>query len=141
LLTALARERVVFVAGRVRQSANGLLVEPFGVVVERDGVRRMIQPWIEAATGAERADAFATATERLDPETFVRDELGHALGELLVTGVEGMTPVAARQWRDRARQAEALGFGRLPAHLDALAERPDATRALALAAMVCFSQG
>lgn len=141
LLAALAKERVVFVAGRARMTGANLVIEPFSVVIERDGVRKMIQPWIESAPPSTQGAGFAEGDAPLDPQRFVVEDLANALGEFFVRGAEGHTPANSRQWREHASQAGALGFGALVAQLAAFGEHPDAGRALALAAMVAMADG
>jgi hypothetical protein len=139
LLAALSRERVVYVAGRARMTGGNVIVEPFSVVIERESIRRMIQPWIESAPSSAQAAHFAAGEERLDPLRFVAEDLANALGEFFVRGVEGHTPANARQWQEHASQAGALGFGAIHAQLVTLGDAPDPARALALAAMVAMA--
>lgn len=141
LLAALGGERVLFVAGRCRRDGPEVVVEPIGVIVEREGKRRLVQPWIEGAPSGGRTATPAGADTQPRARSFIGDELANAIGDLFVTGVEGMTPTAARLWRERARDAAALGFTALPPHLEALAARADAGRTLALAALVSFAAG
>ena len=139
LLAALGKGGVRFVSGRVRRAARGLAIEPFGVVVERDGVRRLIKPWIEASRGPRAEEGYAAREREVDPGAFVVDEMPDALGSLLVLGVEGFTEATARELREHARQAEALGFATLPDRLRSLADAPDAKAVLELAAFAAFA--
>lgn len=139
LLGALGSQRALFAAGRIARTGRGLSLRPCGVVFEVDGVRRLVQPWLEPARAAAHSQAVVRHERPLDATSFLADELATALGELIVSGLEGVTPGLLRSWGERANQAASLGFVQLPGQLRALAEAPSGARVLALAALTSFA--
>ena len=121
LLAALAEGQVCFVAGRFQRRGSVLFVEPTGVVLETQEGRVLVQPWLDsgASTSARRLTLDTADPQRA--RLFLTQELPQALGDVLISGREALTELDARRWRERAQQAEVLGFARFPGLLHALA--------------------
>ena len=66
LRQVLETERVLFVSGSVRHTAEGLTIEPAAAVFEKAGLRHMLQPWIAAGQEPELSDWIEATVDR-DP--------------------------------------------------------------------------
>ena len=142
-------EAVRFVAGPVRLAHAGLVFTPLAVVYEAEpGRRAMLQPWVEPAREAKRAQrpGADTLAGQDTPEGYPHRLLA-ALGELLLLGVR--SDDALRLLREARAAGEGLGFARLVELVARLVElleqrrhaarwdaRPAATAALELAVVV-----
>jgi hypothetical protein len=102
-----------FVAGPMRMTAEGLVVEPVGVVVHESS-RVLLQPWVDRLSGP-RAGLAGLAGDRggEDPVAEWNRRLLNALGDLLVTGLRRVDPGLLRALRQLETEAEALGMARI----------------------------
>ncbi|MCB9660578.1 MAG: SWIM zinc finger family protein [Sandaracinaceae bacterium] len=142
LLRALSAPGLVFVSGRFRRGAQGLVVEPTLIVSERDGVRRAVAPWIEAPSDEAGAHARGRALDRDDDGAhFLADELADAMGEAAVVGTAGWTPGHRRAFTEHARRADSLGLVDTARWLAELADAPSARRVLRLSALATWAEG
>lgn len=142
LLRALSRPGVVFVSGRFRRTAEGLVVEPFAIVTEHEGKRRALMPWVAEPNADDAATRSMRGTDRdFDAAHFLAEELADAVGEALVVGVEGWTPGHVRAFRDHARRAESLGLSETARWLSEVADAPSARGVLRLAALCTWAEG
>jgi hypothetical protein len=106
--------KIVFVSGSIQRTQRGLIVRPVGVVIEEQGARRCLQPWIERETDGGRQETPAVlAHSASDPVRECLWQLQLALGELCLNGLARSDPHTARAWRERVQQAESVGFSRL----------------------------
>ncbi|MFO0880085.1 MAG: SWIM zinc finger family protein [Gemmataceae bacterium] len=124
LLGALAAPgaRLRWVSGRVRRTARGLVVEPFGVVLEQAGQRRLVQPWIDLApvpTGRHPVVVQETSAGQ-DPLRDYLAELEERLGDLVVAGLGRADDQLAQQWRALGQRGAELGFARFVQTIEAL---------------------
>jgi hypothetical protein len=109
-----------FVAGRTRLRGGELIVAPVSLVTEANGIRNLIQPWIErsspsssATSGPSDDIALPTANLTLDNEDPVdqfRDHIIEEAGELILTGLERAGEALIERWRENLQHGEALGF-------------------------------
>lgn len=88
LLKSLSQENIrpVFAAGHIKITPTGLTIFPASVVVEQDGRRTMIQPWLDGFQGLPAGET-STSHEELpvcDPVARWFSSLELALSELLV---------------------------------------------------------
>lgn len=121
-------ETIRFVAGPVRRSMAGLVVQPVCLVWQQGQRRVALQPWIEGDAEAAPADAVSAIADRAADEP-VREylrQLQRALGELLVLGLSRADAAAARTWRELVGRGEALGCLRLSGRADLLAKQLEA---------------
>ncbi|WP_309711917.1 SWIM zinc finger family protein [Armatimonas sp.] len=121
LLQTLPSGTVCFIAGACRRASGGMVLSPTGIVCEENGVRRLVQPWLESGAATTSNLGTLAPPETLSPSRFLTDELPQTLGDFLIGGREALSEHEARRLRDQAQQAEALGFGQLPTLLNALA--------------------
>ncbi len=148
LLTTLVTrgEEVVFVAGRMHLRGGELRVEPVSLVIESQGRRTLLQPWIDRyppareasiTTGAD-SDSLTAGLEREeegegvgfeegstvapDPVGFCWNPLMEDIGELLLVGLDRVDDTLLRRWRTHLRDTEALGFVRLTLPLQRLTD-------------------
>lgn len=116
LLDALTRRAAAirFVAGLVRPASRGLEILPVSLVVEENGNRQMLQPWIDrfqpvAATAAAPIPP-TSAMQAEDPLRRCLDQMREAGAELLLVGLRRSDQGLARHWKGLAAQAEGLGL-------------------------------
>ncbi len=121
LLTTLTTrpETIRFIAGKARL-AGELIFEPTALVVEENGTRTLLQPWIDRWGNTA---VLGTGTE----ETFTRDPLHAYLtqtaelsGELLVTGLQHTTEKTIQRWQAHYEQGKTLGLVKFLEPLDRL---------------------
>ncbi len=124
LLEALRGARVLFVAGRVRPGRAGWCIEPSGVLVEEDGERRVIQPWLDSAPESAPASTLAapsTARSEADGE---QERLQRLLSEvrevLLDVTLLGREEGLRRRDSEMETAARRCGITGLQAHCGAL---------------------
>jgi len=117
LLQALrsAPASVRFVCGQARPHGAELVIEPLSVVMETDGRRSCIQPWVDeqqaAAASTRPAGVTANAAARVDPLHDYFDELLDCLAERWLVG-----PAASTQaWTQLSTLGSSLGLTRLAA--------------------------
>jgi hypothetical protein len=116
LLKRLTTGTVKFVAGLVRLTTAGIVVAPTALVVEEQGRRTAILPWVDRAGEAAGPQApVSPGEERRDPLQAHLMEIEEALASILQTGLRRSDANTARLFRDLARAGEALGLGHLPA--------------------------
>jgi hypothetical protein len=106
----LETERVVFVAGSVRNTAQGLAIEPSSVVFENGGRRQIVQPWI--APGPASASEWKDSEEPQDPLAAFLAEGEQALGELALIGLLHGDALMDRRWQAFIERGEQLGLVR-----------------------------
>jgi hypothetical protein len=125
LLARLARSpgQPCFVAGAVRRSATGLVIRPVCLLWQEEGRRTALQPWVERGTATSDGSAAPLAAVAADPAAEYLEQLEQELGEMLVLGLLRADGSAAGTWSERARRGEAVGFARISAKVQALAER------------------
>lgn len=106
---------VRFVAGPMRNTANGLCVEPSAVVLE-DSARKLIQPWIDRAHDARGVEQMASLLMTVtDPiEAFRRDWLT-CVSEVMILGLRRADAGVLRMWQNLLQNAEDLGLERMAA--------------------------
>lgn len=134
-----------FVAGTARLAAQGIEIEPSGVVFETpgpDGLRRaMVQPWVDSLDAhLEAPDApIARHEPHRNAMDWLRESLDEQLGTLLVQGIdefrgwEAMTALCAT--------ARALGLMTVAAAVDDLiSERDEASVMTCLVTNVVFQE-
>ncbi len=118
--------------GEIRGRLEGpaVVFHPTCVVFERDGKRSAVQPWVDRFKGrheidSSRLDLSCLESSAGEPPRVERypAELLEALGELYRLGLRRADEPLVRQWRDLARQGEAVGFTRLAAPVARLARR------------------
>lgn len=103
---------VRFVAGSVRLTGGGVLVEPVAVVW--DGPTRVaVQPWVDRLDGVGASTERVSAAPLLDPLAGWQNDLLARVGALLVTGVRRADADVVRVWSELERRAEQLGLARL----------------------------
>jgi len=116
-----------FVAGVVRRSARGLLLQPVCVVFQ-DGEKRVaVQPWIDAASESTPVEVPPSTTHQNgDPLTDYWQQLQTALSGLLLLGLHRADGRNAQQWRELQQMGEAVGFARLARGAARLADELEA---------------
>jgi hypothetical protein len=105
-----------------------LAINPLSVIMEEDGGRVMLQPWVDrlgAKDAAEARDPAEAADPLGDPITAFPDELLTALGEQWLLGLRRADAVP---WRELHHRGAALGFERLIRPVARLAEALDQQR-------------
>ena len=113
LLAALmsAGDRVRFVAGATRNTAEGLCIEPVAIVSENGSARTAIQPWIDAKPDTAAGPALAAGEIRaFDPIEEQLKELKAALSEVLTVGLIRADAAILRTWRQLEERADGLGL-------------------------------
>ncbi|HEX3029081.1 MAG TPA: hypothetical protein VHT34_07230 [Clostridia bacterium] len=131
LLDSLSQENVrpVFAAGHIRITSAGLTIFPASVVVEKDGRRTMIQPWLDSPHGMQAGETAA-----IHEELPVRDSierwfvsLESVLSELLQMGIRKADSQTVALWKQIANDAGAIGFVRIARQVELIAEALDKT--------------
>lgn len=145
-----------FVAGQLLKGGPlGIYIRPVSLVLEQQGQRELLQPWVDSWNGpqAENPAAFHEwGIPRPAHQTFL-DEVEQALGELLLLGFQRINEPLIQQWLLLAQQGQALGFVRLSAPVQQLASQLEQSRhvvqwawqpagetLLTLLRLVCFSR-
>lgn len=117
---------VRFVAGHVRLAGGVLQVRPVSVVVEENGARKLLQPWVDRRPPGTETAGAGPVMERprpaSDPITGFAAELLEALGEQWLLGLQRADAATASAWRALERHGAALGFDRLLRPLSRLCE-------------------
>jgi hypothetical protein len=103
-----------FVAGYARLTAYGLAITPTALVFQEGATRRIFQPWIAEGTHGETTtpDYVVRRQAQGEPLAEYWMQVGEALGDLLVVGLQRADVGVARRWRELARYGAALGFAR-----------------------------
>ncbi|MBC8163895.1 MAG: hypothetical protein H7Z42_22020, partial [Roseiflexaceae bacterium] len=117
-----------FVAGHVRLSAQGLMIAPTALVFQDGTTRIGLLPWV----AREQASTAHTATHvtgngvqhNLFADYWV--QVGDALGDLLVVGVQRADDRQAQRWRALAHHGAAIGFGQTLRPVEQLAHELEA---------------
>ncbi len=129
LLHHLRNSRLLFVAGKARLGAPGLVIAPTALVFDRAGERWMLQPWVSEEVVA-ATEAQSAARETLGaPLRRHLAELLDLLGECVIVGRDRVAP---RLWADLRRQSQQLGLTEIPGLI-----APHS--ALALSALVVYA--
>ena len=104
-------ERALFVAGQMHVGARGLVIHPTGVVFDEDGVRTLIQPWVDAFDERAEGDTrLGNAHASRDPIDTFRADLRHQLGDLFLLGLSHIDPGTHAQWQRLLDTGRALGM-------------------------------
>ena len=119
-------DAVKFISGQVRLGHRGLIFQPLGLVVEEDGQRRLIQPWVDGWDGkqvlATAVAPQATPALSLNPRFTYPAQLLDALGDLFLTGFRRVDETTIRQWELLVEEGGGYGFTRLLESVQALAQ-------------------
>ena len=124
-----------FIAGMFSTTATGTVVRPISIVIEENGSRRILQPWVDAWAPVDRTGAGSTKKEALAAgETLALREpvasqellaspgqlvhplpsfalaLEDSLAQLLINGVERSGEQTIRHWRQFFQECESLGL-------------------------------
>lgn len=107
-------EQLRFVAGHVQLSAHGPVIAPVALVFQEGTARRAVLPWV--ARLEQGAEALKPQTEQAgahsgDALSEYWSQIGEALADLLVIGLQRADPQVSRRWQELARFGGALGFG------------------------------
>jgi hypothetical protein len=101
-----------FVAGPVRRTPRGILVEPVACVFERASQRFCLQPWIEPASGDTNL-ASGELISRSPAKHPIEDQLRlveSALEQLVMTGVRRIGGDDIRRWQQFPTGLESVGL-------------------------------
>jgi hypothetical protein len=114
--------KILFVAGRVQRSAQGLIIHPTAVVFEENGVRSTLQPWIEQKEETTQEQQAEDAVDPASGDVLAQyiQQLLVQIGELWVLGLGRVDPIATKSWQSLQTQGEALGFSRLTRRVEKL---------------------
>lgn len=126
LLKSLSQENIrpVFAAGHIKITPTGLTIFPASVIVEQDGRRTMIQPWLDGFQGLSAGET-STNHEELpvcDPVARWFSSLELALSELLQIGIRKTDSQTVDLWRQIADDARAIGFVRIACQVELVAD-------------------
>lgn len=126
LLRSLSQENVrpVFAAGHIKITSAGLTIYPASVVVDQDGRRTMIQPWLDGPQGLQASET-TTSHEELpvrDPIARWFSSLEYALSEILQMGIRKTDIQTAALWKQIANDAGAIGLVRIARQVECIAE-------------------
>ncbi len=118
---------VRFVAGPMRLGAAGLMIAPVALVLEQGSVRHLVQPWVDRAEAGERiaaltAELSSNLSAAYDPLGGFRQQVGEAVADLFLTGLQRTDTRAARLWEELSRRGAALGYARLADVVERLSE-------------------
>ncbi len=126
LLKSLSQENVrpVFASGQIKITPAGLSIFPASVVVEQDGRRTMIQPWLDGPQGLTGGDAGNSHGELPIGDPIARwfFSLEYALSEILQLGIRKTDSQTAALWKQVAKDAGAIGFVRIARQVELIAE-------------------
>jgi hypothetical protein len=116
-----------FVSGKVRPSAGGLRVEPFGLVWQVGDKRDLQQPWIDGRADEPSGDSGASEGSRTEDaiQGYAR-RVQELIGELIVLGLRRADGPTVRLWSDLAERGAAVGFARLSGRVAELARHLEA---------------
>lgn len=115
-----APDGIRFVAGPMRLTAEGVLIEPVAVVWE-GSTRVALQPWVDRLDANQTAAPRETgAAQLLDPVEEWTRELLNRVGALFVTGLRRADAGVSRQWQELDRRAGQLGLARFGAAVGAV---------------------
>lgn len=129
LLKSLSQENVcpVFAAGHIKITSAGLTIFPASLVIEQDGLRTMIQPWLDGHQGLPVGETATIHREFpiLDPVARWFTSLECALAELLQIGIRKADSQTVDLWKQIANEAAAIGFVRIAHQVECIAEALD----------------
>lgn len=104
-----------FVAGSVHAGPAGLLFEPVSCIFEENGVRTMVQPWVDKFSSSSEPDVESEAPD--DEQRRIRDPLQEypsllleQLGQTLTVGLDRADAELARQWAHSRDEADNMGL-------------------------------
>ena len=122
-----AKGSVAFVAGTFQQRGATLFVYPSALVCREGSDRNLVLPWLDEVPPERRETIGRIGDTDAASRTgrFLLEELPQLLGDALLTGLEARTEPDSRRWGSLARQAETLGYTRIPELLDGLAAGND----------------
>lgn len=113
--------RFLFIAGMFTTTASGLFVKPVSVVVEENGSRRVLQPWIEEKRDTRRQGSTEARTKSsAHPLQLFSDRLETALSELFIEGLDRSGEHTASTWKHLLSESRQLGFTDLSNHIEEL---------------------
>lgn len=122
-----------FISGEFRVTPSGLEVDPVAIIFEKDGVREMVQPWIDAPstspTASLAADPPSTSPPTpTSPIAAVLDDVAEQLSTAFLVGLTRLDAAGSRPWRDIEARASGIGLSRLSTIAGRIAESIDAKR-------------
>jgi hypothetical protein len=136
-------ETARFISGRVKLVNGVLTFTPFAVVIETDGVRSAIFPWLEgdsiSATASPRSDSDAITEWPLGPDELINEaqrdpirefltSLNEFIAELLICGLANNTMLIQQLTSELCEHAPRMGFMRIGQILQQLAEELERRR-------------
>ena len=104
--------QIKFVAGTVNLLPIGIVLQPTAIVFEEDGMRSVVQPWLQS----EENTSDSSCNSKHIEEHFVHPlrqwiiEADSALSEMLVIGAARADQSALNRWTNLARQADELSL-------------------------------
>jgi hypothetical protein len=126
LMETLSQEKAhpVFAAGQIKMTSNGLTIFPASIVIERDGRRTMVQPYLDNYNSSLKGNACSANLEPPvhDPITRWFSSLEYALSEILQLGISKADGGTVDLWKRIASDAGAIGFVRIAQQVTCLAE-------------------
>lgn len=117
-----AGDSIRFVSGYVTLAAGEVIVDPIGVVHEENGVRVMLQPWVDAPASAAAAAIQDEPRAFPNPLQDLRTRLTVATGDAFVVGLPRCD---AGVWNDLLAFARGLGALRIADAIAAFTEALD----------------
>jgi hypothetical protein len=121
-----AGKQVKFVSGYVRSTVEYLIVEPVGIVMEEEGRRYLLQPWIEKPGRQQKKTVkreFKDAERAVGSSNALANypsRILDALGDLLVGGLERVDSSFTRRLQLLLDDGGAMGFMLFTAPLEKL---------------------
>ncbi len=120
LLEYLENRQLLFVAGQIYLSTEGLIITPVSLVFQTGETRTILQPWIHGLQS--NSDQSDISTSRIlptnstshsptpNPISLFLEQLLFALSELLLIGLERVDQDTVLTWQKTSDYGKSLGF-------------------------------
>ncbi|MCA9057758.1 MAG: hypothetical protein KDA85_04640, partial [Planctomycetaceae bacterium] len=114
-------DQIRFVCGHVRGAGQMLQIRPVSVVVDVDGCRRIVLPWVTTDDQSKEKSSSGTETSEHRPPVIDQflHQLNETLADLLLTGVEG---ASVGSWEELAKVSREIGFSRVAHQISGLSD-------------------
>lgn len=104
-------ESIRYIAGHIQLDAAGLLIRPISLVSHIDGETTLFQPWINNKPLEDQNAQTLKAKKNVpEPLAALQQQLGHALGQLYLLGLEHLDGQTHKTWSVLWQNIQNLGL-------------------------------
>jgi hypothetical protein len=114
-------QAVCFIAGQFKLCPHGIEVYPTAVIIDQDGLRSMLQPWVDSWVGSQTELEAPSVMSSSNLHSNMLEKVQALLMEFLLVGLRRSDQVLTRYVGQLSEQASLGGFTRLGMQLKRLA--------------------